>query len=83
MHIRKKTKRELLQGSAHHMRGQATEQDVGALGVRPLRPRLAAGSHLLPSQVEPQHFEAAPLLTPGAGVLCEAQAVTVEDVRLV
>ena len=53
------------------------------LCISPLRPCLAAEGHLMPSQVEPEHLEAAPLLAPGAGVLREAQAVTVKDVCLV
>ena len=49
----------------------------------PKMPRLATGSHLVSTQIEPQHLEAASLLAPGAWVLREAQAVTVEDVCLV
>ena len=33
---------------------------------------LAVGTHLVPTEVEPQHLEAAPLLAPGTWVLCEA-----------
>ena len=39
--------------------------------------------HLMPAKIEPKHFEAAPLLAPGARVLCESQAVAVEDICLV
>ena len=39
--------------------------------------------YLMPAKIEPKHFEAAPLLAPGARVLCESQAVAVEDIRLV
>lgn len=40
-------------------------------------------NYLMPSQVEPQHFEATPLLAPGARVLSKPQAIAVEDVGLV
>ena len=39
--------------------------------------------HLMPSKIEPQHFETAPLLAPSARVLCEAQAVAPENHRFV
>ena len=40
-------------------------------------------SYLMPSQIEPQDFEATSLLAPGAGVLGKPQAIAVEDVGLV
>ena len=37
----------------------------------------------MPAKIEPQYFEAASLLAPGARVLRESQAIAVEDIRLV